>query len=107
MKNVSVSGIGKAGLPLACVIADNGYRVIGVGRNREKVDRLNKGINPIPEETGLSKLLKKNITRNLTFSKNAADGGIGRAMPPTVISCSSRCRPAIPRPTDFLTRPGR
>jgi len=73
MKNVSVSGIGKAGLPLACVIADNGYRVIGVGRNREKVDRLNKGINPIPEETGLSKLLKKNITRNLTFSKNAAD----------------------------------
>lgn len=68
---VSVFGIGKAGLPLAAVIAEAGIPVQGVGRNKERIVSLNKAKNPIPEETGLSELLKKNVGKKLRFT---ADG---------------------------------
>lgn len=70
---ISVFGIGKAGLPLTCVIAQAGFQVIGVGRNKEKIDRLNKGINPIPEEKGLSELLNKYVGKYITFSNKGAE----------------------------------
>lgn len=56
---ISVIGLGKAGLPLAAVIADSGINVIGVDISEKRVDEINKGINPIPEEQGLSELIKK------------------------------------------------
>ena len=56
---ISVIGLGKAGLPLAAVIADSGIDVIGVDISEKRVDEINKGINPIPEEQGLSELIKK------------------------------------------------
>ncbi|OGK61951.1 hypothetical protein A2313_04450 [Candidatus Roizmanbacteria bacterium RIFOXYB2_FULL_41_10] len=68
MTTVSVYGVGKAGLPLCCVIAESGHKVIGVGRNSEKSIQLNKGINPIPEETGLSDLLRKHVGKQLKFT---------------------------------------
>ena len=56
---VSVIGLGKAGLPLAAVIADCGIEVIGIDISKERVDEINKGINSIPEEAGLGEILKK------------------------------------------------
>ena len=56
---ISVIGLGKAGLPLAAVIADSGIDVIGVDISEKRVDEINKGINPIPEEQDLSELIKR------------------------------------------------
>lgn len=70
MKTVAVYGVGKAGLPLACVIAQAGFNVIGVGKNPNKAKLINHGFNPIPEEPGLSTLLKKFINKNLVITTN-------------------------------------
>src|SRR3989344_3251594 len=63
---ISVIGLGKAGLPLAAVIADAGIKVIGVDIDGKKTDMINHGINPIPEEAGLSALVKKHGGKNLS-----------------------------------------
>ncbi len=62
---VSVIGLGKAGLPLAAVMADSGLEVIGVDLDKAKVESINKGVNPIPEERGLSELVKKHGGKRL------------------------------------------
>ena len=56
---INVVGLGKAGLPLAAVIADSGIEVIGSDLDQERVDMINKGINPIKEEPGLKELIEK------------------------------------------------
>ena len=62
---INVIGLGKAGLPLAAVIADSGIQVIGSDLDKEKVDTINKGINPIEEEPGLKELIKKHGNKSL------------------------------------------
>jgi len=62
---VAVIGLGKAGLPLAAVIADSGIEVIGVDLDEEKCGMINSGKNPIPEETGLDELIRKHGGRKL------------------------------------------
>src|SRR3989338_5015476 len=62
---INVVGLGKAGLPLAAVIADSGLEVIGSDLDKSKVDMINKGINPIEEEPGLKELIKKHGNKNL------------------------------------------
>ena len=47
---ISVIGLGKAGLPLAAVVADAGFDVTGVDIDKNKVKMINKGMNPIMEE---------------------------------------------------------
>ena len=70
---ISVSGLGKAGLPLAAVIADAGIDVIGIDVDVKRVADINNGVNPIPEETGLSSLIKKYGGKRLKATTNAAD----------------------------------
>src|SRR3989338_2895931 len=70
---ISVIGLGKAGLPLAAVIADAGIEVLGVDLDRKKVDMLNKGINPIEEEPGLKELIKKHGGKKLKATTDAVD----------------------------------
>jgi len=67
---VEVIGLGKAGLPLASVIADSGIKVIGVDINKKTVESITKGVNPIPEEPGLGELIKKYSRTNLTATSN-------------------------------------
>ncbi len=62
---ISVVGLGKAGLPLAAVIADAGLEVVGVDVNSERVAQINNGENPIPEEPELSELLEKHGGKGL------------------------------------------
>ncbi|MDD5022722.1 MAG: nucleotide sugar dehydrogenase [Candidatus ainarchaeum sp.] len=56
---ISVTGLGKAGLPLAFVIADSGFEVIGIDIDEKRVELINNKKNPIPEEPGLLELIKK------------------------------------------------
>lgn len=62
---VSVIGLGKAGLPLAAVIADAGFDVIGVDIDKSRADLINKGVNPLKEEPGLNELIKKHGGKKL------------------------------------------
>ncbi len=43
MKNICVIGLGYIGLPTACVLASNGYNVLGIDINEEIVTKLNSG----------------------------------------------------------------
>lgn len=67
---ISVIGLGKAGLPLAAVMADAGIDVLGVDVDKEKVALINKGLNPMEEEPGLSSLIKKHAGKKLKATNN-------------------------------------
>ena len=85
---VAVIGLGRAGLPLAAVIADSGFKVVGVDIDKKKCEMINKGINPIPEEPGLEKLIRKNAGRNLIATSNyedAADCNVFIVVVPLVV----------------------
>ncbi len=74
---VTVIGIGRVGLPLALVLADNGFLVHGIGRTQTKIDKLKKGIMPFMEE-GIHEL-KKHIEKSFfptTSYKVIADSDI-------------------------------
>ena len=74
-EKVSVIGLGKAGLPLAGVIARAGIRVVGVDLDRNRVKDINSGKNPIPEEPGLAEIIKQHGGKGLlatTDSQKAA-----------------------------------
>ena len=60
--NVAVIGIGRIGLPVAAKIASLGHQVFGCDINAERVAMVNRGENPIPDEAGLSALLKEVIS---------------------------------------------
>jgi len=57
---VAVIGLGYVGLPVACVLANEGFMVLGVDIKKDRVDLINNGICPIEgEEPGLQELLGK------------------------------------------------
>jgi len=58
---VAIFGMGKMGLPLAAVFADRGARVIGVDIDENRVEKINNGKNPVPEEPGLEELISRNV----------------------------------------------
>src|SRR3989338_6736460 len=66
-----VIGLGKAGLPLAAVIADADIKVIGVDISEKTVDLINAGQNPLKEEPGLAELIKKHSGRNMAATTDA------------------------------------
>lgn len=68
---ISITGLGKAGLPLAAVMADAGIEVLGIDLDSKKVYMLNKGMNPIEEEPGLKELIKKHGGKNLKATTDA------------------------------------
>jgi UDP-N-acetyl-D-mannosaminuronic acid dehydrogenase len=70
---IAVIGLGKAGLPLAAVIAEAGFEVIGVDLDEKRCSQINNGDNPIPEEAGLGTLIKKYGGKNLTATSTYAD----------------------------------
>lgn len=70
---IAVIGLGRAGLPLAGLIADNGFKVIGVDVDERRCEDINTGKNPIPEERGLDKLLEDHGGKNLFATMNYED----------------------------------
>lgn len=67
---VCVIGLGHAGLPLTCVIANGGVEVHGYDLDLKKIEQLNKGINPIPQEPGIEDILKSKLNKNLFFTNS-------------------------------------
>jgi UDP-N-acetyl-D-mannosaminuronic acid dehydrogenase len=60
---IAVIGLGYVGLPVACMLADAGFKVTGVDLKQDRVDLINQGISPIEgKEPGLSDLLSKVFT---------------------------------------------
>lgn len=60
MKNVTIVGLGKIGLPLAAILANSGnFHVYGADINKFVVETVNKGLSHIKNEPGLDKLLGK------------------------------------------------
>ena len=72
---IAVIGLGKAGLPLAAVMADAGLEVVGIDLDIERCQLINSGSNPIPEEKGLGELLALHGGKNL---KATPDYGAAR-----------------------------
>lgn len=55
---VVIIGLGYVGLPLACLASEKGWRVYGIGRDREKIAKINAGSSPV-KEPGLDRWLKR------------------------------------------------
>lgn len=66
---VSVHGLGKLGLPFACVLAEAGHKVIGTDVNAETIKSIDNGETPF-FEPGLDTLLTSgNVQRNLEVTE--------------------------------------
>ncbi|RJP34667.1 MAG: UDP-glucose/GDP-mannose dehydrogenase family protein [Actinobacteria bacterium] len=66
---IAVIGTGYVGLVTAACFANLGHAVIGVDKDEEKIERLNRGEVTI-YEVGLPELLLRNLGRNLNFTTN-------------------------------------
>jgi len=70
---IAIVGLGKAGLPLASVVADSGLEVVGVDIDQRRCEQINKGVNPIPEEVGLDELIKRHGGKTLVATPRYED----------------------------------
>jgi UDP-N-acetyl-D-mannosaminuronic acid dehydrogenase len=69
---LSVYGLGRAGMPLACVAADSGIKVIGLDIDKNKLETIRKGKAPFPGEPGMQELIQKHIGKNLEVTHDYA-----------------------------------
>jgi UDPglucose 6-dehydrogenase len=77
-KKITVIGTGYVGLIAAVGLSDFGNHVIGVDKDADKVQMLNKGISPI-YETGIEEYLRRNLdTGRLTFTEDI-NSAVGKA----------------------------
>lgn len=57
---IAVVGLGYVGTPVAALFADAGFSVLGVDIQDEKIEKINKGVNPIEgKEPGLKELVAR------------------------------------------------
>lgn len=74
LKNVTVVGLGKIGLTLAAVFANNGFNVLGVDINKKVVDSVNQGKSHVKNEPGLEQLVENaHRHRTLTATSNTSE----------------------------------
>jgi len=86
MKKICVIGLGYIGLPTACMLANSGYKVVGIDVNDDVVNLLNSGEVHIDEE-GLSKLFQKAISNKaIKVSKNAEEADVFIIAVPTPLN---------------------
>lgn len=67
LPNVAVVGLGKIGLTLAAVFANNGFNVFGADINKDVVTSINQGRSHIKNEPGLDRLVL-NAHKNRTLT---------------------------------------
>lgn len=68
INNVCVNGLGYVGLTLAVTLAEEGFKVFGVDKNKEILKNIRKGI-PHFHEKGLKELILKHKNKNLFVSE--------------------------------------
>lgn len=71
--NVAVYGLGKMGLPLAAVLADNGASVKGVDIDEEVVESVNHGVSPVDNEPGLQELVEQHAGDGLRATTDGVE----------------------------------
>ncbi len=59
---VAVIGLGYVGLPLALLISKKGHDVVGIARNKEKLELIRNGISPITDKRVASELKSTRLT---------------------------------------------
>lgn len=89
-KTIAVVGLGYVGLPLALLADRKGYEVIGIDRDKEKVEKINNRIAPY-EDANVSGYLKKSNIQATSDWKQVQRASI-------VIVC-------VPTPVDRQYRP--
>src|SRR3546814_479806 len=87
-KKVAVVGLGYVGLPLALLAAHKGYEVVGIDRDKTKVDLINQGKSPIKDEY-LEQEMGKATVRAFANPSEISDADI-------VLIC-------VPTPVDGIT----
>ena len=71
---VAVIGLGYVGLPVAAMLAKVGFNVTGVDIIQERVDRINRGENPIEgDEPGLAELMAEVVSTGRLSATTAYD----------------------------------
>jgi len=70
-KKVAVIGLGYVGLPLACLCAKKGHSVVGIDINKDIVEKTNKGVSHIKDES-LERSLKE-VAGKLTAKADFSD----------------------------------
>jgi len=71
---ISIIGTGYVGLVTGVCLAEIGHEVVCIDNNKEKIEKLKRGISPI-YELGIESLIKKNTQNgNLSFASNVKDG---------------------------------
>lgn len=88
--SAAVIGLGYVGLPLALLMAQKGYAVIGVDADAQKVQKINKGMSPI-KDLGITVQLKNTTLRATTDFASLANAQ-------TIIVC-------VPTPVDHECSP--
>ncbi len=99
IRTVCVVGTGHIGLPLAAVLADAGFDVIGYDTNDEFITSVNTTGDPGFEEEGLEELLRRHLHERLTLT----------ATPPTaqdayIITVGTPLEPGTDRPNQDRIR---
>jgi len=92
--SIGVVGLGWMGLPIACLFAEAGAKVIGADMNPKVVERVNKGDSSM-DEPGLPTLLKKAVrggkfTATTSTEEVAANSDILFLIVPTMIDRQKR-----------------
>ncbi len=83
--NITIVGLGKLGAPIAAAIASRGHDVIGIDKNQEVVDKINKGIPPVdePHLEQTMKLAGKNFRAFTKLSEGVHGADIIGVLVPT------------------------
>lgn len=74
---IAVVGAGRIGLPLATAFAKRGHDVIACDINQERVEAVNRGENPIPDEEGLAEALTDVVTAGKLRAERDTRSAVG------------------------------
>lgn len=64
---VTIIGLGYVGLPLACLCSEKGYKVYGIGKDRKKINLINKNVSPLQDKEIEEWLKKVKIEAGISF----------------------------------------
>ncbi|UFU00045.1 nucleotide sugar dehydrogenase [Radiobacillus kanasensis] len=79
LPQVAVVGLGKIGLTLAAVFANNGYKVFGADKNKQVVDRVNQGKSHITNEPGLNQFVQDAHQNNTLIATDSNVEAVSKA----------------------------
>ncbi|NVM29857.1 MAG: nucleotide sugar dehydrogenase [Candidatus Helarchaeota archaeon] len=87
---IAIYGAGKVGLPIAVVFAEIGANVIAVDIDKEVVDKINKGENPVKNEEGLDEkfsfvIKKGNMKATTELVQSAKESDVMIVIVPTIL----------------------